>query len=165
MRRVVAGGSGHAPTRVHAGSAEVEAVDRGSIVRPPRDRPHEEELLDVEITVEDVPLRETEGALEVERRHHLHRLDRAGDVRRVPADPVDHALPQELPVIIPGSGAQPVRDVLHEARHDVLPRGGERRVDVRCDHAIHPELLGDVAPFGDVVHALRTLQRRHECRE
>src|SRR5215510_1948553 len=72
--RVVAGRPAHAAPRMRAGAAEVEAAHGAAVAREAGDRPHEEELLQHEVAVEDVALGESIGALEVERGQHLPRL-------------------------------------------------------------------------------------------
>ena len=131
--------------RVRAGAAEVEALDRRAVLRVARDRPHEEELLEVQVAVEDVALGQAVGALEVERRQDLPRDDGAGHVGRVFADLPDDPVAEQLPVLVPGPLLQAVGDVLDEAGHDVPAFRREARVHVRGDDAVDPELLRDLA--------------------
>src|SRR5262245_53652909 len=147
-RRVVARRAGDAAPRMCAGAAEVEPVHRRAVARPARDRAHEEELVQHQVAVEDVPLGEPGGALQVERSEHVPGLDRARDVRRVTADRLDDLVAEAIASLVPAPLREAVGDVLHEAGHDVLARGREAPVDVRRNHAVDPELVRHLAPRG-----------------
>src|SRR5262245_13106192 len=82
VRGVVARGPRHAAARMRARAAEIEVAHGSAVARPARNRTHEEELLEHQVAVEDVPLGEAVGALEIEGGEHLPGLDRGRDVRR-----------------------------------------------------------------------------------
>ena len=71
------------PPGMGARAAQVEALDRRAVARPAGHRPHEEELLQGQVAVEDVALGQAEPALEVERRQDLRRLAPRRHVGRV----------------------------------------------------------------------------------
>src|SRR6266568_1382777 len=151
--------AGHPAAGMGARAAQVEPADGRAVLRPPRDRAHEEELLQRQVAVEDVPLGEAVGALEVERRQDLPRLDRPRHVRRVPPDDLHHAVAEELAVLVPGPLPQPVRDVLHEAGQDLLAPRGQRVVHGRGQDAVDPQIVRELAELGAIVAALRELER------
>src|SRR5439155_14815324 len=68
---VQAWSSGDPPAGMGAGAAEIQAVDRGPVPRPPRHGPKEEGLVQRHLPVIDVALREPEPRLEVEGREDL----------------------------------------------------------------------------------------------
>src|SRR6185436_8624476 len=82
QRRVAAGGAHDAAAGVRRRAAQVEVADRRFVLRPPGSGTEEEELLQRQLSLEDVALRETEGPLDVERRQHLAMQDDVLDVRR-----------------------------------------------------------------------------------
>src|SRR3990170_3942237 len=81
-RRVVSRRAHDAASGMGSRSAEVQVLDRRAILGPARDRPEEEELVRRELAVEDVPAREAELPLQIQRRQYLAVEDRLGQVRR-----------------------------------------------------------------------------------
>src|SRR5467141_5263919 len=66
-RGVVARSARDSPTRVRAGSAEVQALDRSSVARPARDGAEDERLVQGHLPVVDVALRQAEPLFQVDR--------------------------------------------------------------------------------------------------
>src|SRR5262245_47453612 len=77
VRGVVAGRPRDPASGVRSRAAEVKAGEGRAVARKARDRPHEEELLEGEVPVEDVAFREAVGPLEVEGSEDLAGQDRA----------------------------------------------------------------------------------------
>src|SRR6478609_6593639 len=74
----------HDPSaRMGGGPAHKEVANRGRVARPAGRRTQEEELLERQLTLEDVPFRQSPFALEVERRDDLTVKDEVLEVRRV----------------------------------------------------------------------------------
>ena len=71
-------------------AAQVEAVHRRAVACPAGQGPHEEELIQAQVTVEDIALGQAVDALEVERGQDLAGDHRGRDVRCVLADLSDH---------------------------------------------------------------------------
>ena len=97
------------PPGMRRRAAHVEAADRRAVLRPARRRPQEEELLERELALEDVALRQPEHALDVERRQHLPVQDPLADVRRVDGDRVDDGVAERLALVVPVALLQVVR--------------------------------------------------------
>src|SRR5262249_20576824 len=70
-RGVVSGSPGYAATRMRAGAAHVQALQRPAVVAVAEHRARGEQLIEAEGAVEDVAAGQAEGALEVERTHDL----------------------------------------------------------------------------------------------
>src|ERR1041384_1732744 len=70
--------------------AHVKVLDRRAILRPTRRRTQKEELLERQLALEDVPLRQTKLTLEIQRRQHLTIANQALEVWRVLGNRVDH---------------------------------------------------------------------------
>ncbi len=110
--------------------------DRRLVARPAGRRTQEEQLLERQLALEDVPFRQPELALDVERRQHLPVQDDVADVRRVLGDRVDDGVAERLALLVPRGRLQFVRRVLHEAREDVLARRRHRRIGERRNHHV-----------------------------
>ena len=82
-------------------SAHVEALHRRSVLRPTGRRAEEEQLLERQLTLEDVALGKAEGPFDVERRQDLAMEDDVLDVRRVLRDGVDHGVAERLAMVVP----------------------------------------------------------------
>src|SRR5687768_13519464 len=68
--------------RVRAGATLIEALDRRAVAGPRRRGAKEEELVQRQLALEDVPLAQTRDALDVGRRDDLPVHDRPSDVWR-----------------------------------------------------------------------------------
>src|SRR3954447_26858371 len=86
QRRDPSGRPHDAAPGMRGGAAHPEVLDRRPIARPSGNRAVEEELLERELALEDVALRQAEVALDVERRQHLLVEDDVADVRRALLD-------------------------------------------------------------------------------
>src|SRR5579872_4136609 len=120
MCSVVAGGAGDTAAGMRAGSAEIQAADGSSILRPSRHWTHEEHLLQAEIAVKNIALGQSVGSLEIQRGKDLSREDRVRHVGRVLGNSVRDAVAQQFAVFVPCALPQSVRNILHEASEDVL---------------------------------------------
>ena len=56
-------------------SAEIEVIERSFVIRPARDRTHEHELIEHQLTVVEVAFGETVGLFEVERRDDVYEFE------------------------------------------------------------------------------------------
>src|SRR6266851_488756 len=153
MRRVVAGSTGHAAAGMGSGAAEVETGDGGAVLGPSSDGTVEKQLFKTEVAVEDVAFGESVSAFQVEWGQNLAGDDCVRNIGRVFGDFVHDAVAQQFAIFVPRALSKLVGDVLHETGHDVLAGGRERRVGVRSDDAIDPELLGNFSKLGDIVAA------------
>src|SRR5207245_6170726 len=131
-------GAHDAAAGVRLRAAHVEVLDRRAVLRPARDRTEEEELLERQLALEDVPFGEAELAVEIEGREHLTADDDLLQVRSVPCDRVDDRVAERLALLLPGLGPllQLERGVLHEAGQDVLARRGAAGAGQRWDHHV-----------------------------
>src|SRR6185436_17582853 len=86
LRRQHASCAHHTSTRVCAACAEVVAFERGAEVCPLRRGAQEEDLMQQELTVEDVATRDAGNGFDILRRDDLHPDDTLADVRRVLLD-------------------------------------------------------------------------------
>src|SRR5262245_3450872 len=107
---------------MRAGAAHVEAAHGAAIAGPAGDGTQEEELLQRQLALENVALREAPLALEVERREHLTVADDLPDIGRIAGDRVDHRVAEGLALLVPRPFTQLVGRVLHETGKDVLSR-------------------------------------------
>src|SRR5262245_58408688 len=96
-------------------SAHPEVPNRRLVLRPARNRPREEQLLERQLALEDVALGQPELALDVERRQYLAMEDDVAEIRRVFGDRVDDGVAERLALLVPGARRQLVGRVLHEA--------------------------------------------------
>src|SRR3954454_11042199 len=118
----LAGGAGHAPSGVGAGSALVVTLERGAVLAPSRCRPEEVHLGCEELPAEDVPLREPHRAFDVQRRHDLPVQDQVTEAGEERLESRLHGVAELVPLGVPVAILQLVRCALDEARHDVLAR-------------------------------------------
>jgi hypothetical protein len=126
-------------------------------------RTQEEQLLQRQLSLEDVAFRQAEVALDVERRQDLPVQDAIPDVRRVLGDRVHDRVAERLPVGVPASlFLQVIRRVLHEARHDVLPRWGDRRIGQARDDDVDIRLARIASVLRFVVRALHVFDARRD---
>src|ERR1700676_5149126 len=159
MCAVVAGGPGDTTAGMGSSAAEVEAGDGTAVLRPSSDRTVEKQLFKIEVAVENVAFGESIGAFQIERGENLAGDDGTRNIGRVFGDLVHHAVAQQFAMFVPRALSKSVGDVLHEAGHDVFPLGRKRRVGVRSNDAIDPELVGDFSELGDVVAAFGEFER------
>src|SRR4029077_2937084 len=101
LRGIVPGSPGHSAAGMRARSAQVESIDRSAILRPARYRPHEEQLLQRQIAVKNISLREAIGPLQIQRCQHLAGDDGSGNVGGILANLANNAISQDFPVFIP----------------------------------------------------------------
>ena len=88
---------------MRGGAAHIEVVDGRAVVGPSRDRTEEKKLLEGELTLENIALREAELALEVERRENLTAGDNPFDVGSALRDSVDDGVAESFALIVPGA--------------------------------------------------------------
>src|SRR5512135_3656925 len=81
---------------VGPGAALIEAPDRGAVLRPARRRPEEEELVQRQLSLEDVPFGQSGGALDVGRRDDLPVENRLLEIRRVARERIHHRVAERL---------------------------------------------------------------------
>ena len=110
-------------------TCQIEALDRGRVARPARDRPHEQDLIQGQIALVEMTLSEAEPRFDVPGAEHLPIDDRAGEIRRIARERLDHPVAERLacfrvPLTLPKS----IRRVLHPDRHHMLPTRRKARV-------------------------------------
>src|SRR4051812_34729628 len=110
---------------MRAGPAEIELANGGTIACPASQRAEEEQLVEAEIAMKNVAARETVLTFHVQGGEHLALHNGRADVRRIRRQRVDAVIGEAFLEIVPGALAQRVGRILHEDRHDVLPRWGE----------------------------------------
>lgn len=130
MRCIVAGRAGYAAARMSAGTAEIQILNGGAVLRPFRQRPHEEHLLHRNIAVKDIALGDAKGLFKVNRGNDTSRDDRCGHVGCELTDQFGHAVTQCFPLLVPVAMAQFVWQVLHETGQHVLAFRSKRVVYV-----------------------------------
>src|ERR1700694_4431666 len=106
-------------------SAQIQSFDGRAVLGPARHRPHEKELLEIQIAVKNVALRQTVGSLEVQWSDHLHRFNGAWYVGREFRNFFHDTIGEQIPVLIPCSFREAIRNVLHETGEDVFADGSE----------------------------------------
>src|SRR5688572_19716023 len=94
---------GEPPTRAHDPAARMrpraalpEAVQRRAVLRPLGHGTQEEELVQRQLALEDVPLAQARDALDVRRRDHLLADDERLDVRRVLRERLDDGVAERV---------------------------------------------------------------------
>src|SRR6202008_2006716 len=126
MGCVVARSACDASTGVSACAAQVEPVYRRAILRPSRNRAHEEKLIERQVTVKNISFGQPVRTLEIERGQNLPGEDRSREVRCVLANLSNDMVAEQLAIFVPRSALQFIRHVLNERRHDVLYGGCQR---------------------------------------
>ena len=143
-------------------AAQVEAVDRRAVVAVAAHRPQREELIGRHLAVQRVTARESERALELERREHLAVQDRAGHVGEVPADALDRTVGDLVGDRVPRPFGQRVGLREHVDGEDVLAVGRERRVEHARDAELDVRLQrGDTEAHAHLV-AVEAVERRRQ---
>src|SRR5262245_17407925 len=102
------------------GSTQIEIGDRRSVLCPTWGGSQEEQLLQCQLTLKNIPFRQTPLTLEVERGDDLPMQDDLADVRRVLRERVDDDITERFALLIPGAVDQMKRRVLDEAGHHML---------------------------------------------
>jgi len=156
-----AAGSTHdAAAGMRGGTTHIKVVDGRAVISPAGDGTEEKELLEGELTLENIALRETELALEVERRENLATGDNFFDVGSVLGDGVDDDVAEGLALIVPRAFGEFVGRVLNEAGHHVLARRRDARIGETRDDDIDVRLARKIAVLRVVVGALHVLGAR-----
>src|SRR4029450_3457970 len=93
-------------------------------------------LTDVWLALEDFAFRQTELALEIERREHLPVKDAVLETRCVLGDGVHNNISERVAAIVPGARLQVERRVLDEAGHDMLSGGRHGWIGQTWNHDV-----------------------------
>src|SRR5438067_13776678 len=129
-RRIVTWRPGHAPARMRARAAQVQALERHPVIGCTDHRPRAEQLVEAHLAMEDVAADQPEAALEIERRMDLpadHRRGKAGGMR---IDGGNDRVGRLLALVVPTPPrTQVVAEVLAEERSDMLALGREAGVE------------------------------------
>src|SRR5262245_1950197 len=127
---VVPGNEGHTRTAVTARTREEQALDRYRLVEPSlRSRPERPHVLGLQEAVAEVATGRAEHQLVGVRRVYEAALDDAGEVRREPRDPRDHAIGHLVGrrvLLLVGADN---RQIHRERARRVLARRRERAVE------------------------------------
>src|ERR1700687_4210470 len=116
----------------------------------------------MEVAVEDIAFGESIGAFQIARSENVASDDGARNIRRVLGNCANDAVAQQFAIFVPRALAKFVRNVLHEAGHNMLAGGRKRWVGVRSNYAIDPKLFGNFSELGDVIATLREFKRGDE---
>src|SRR3712207_4461205 len=146
-------------TGVGAGAAEVEPLYRRLVAGELRGGTEREELIQRHLALEDVAPDKPEALLEVVGREDLVFDYRVPEVRGVLGDGLYYPVAQSLArAVVPAPLSGLVRDVLHEAGHNVPPLWGEGRVLGGGDHGVDHRPLRDATVLGVVPRPLQVLE-------
>ena len=96
-RRVGPGCAHDAAAWVGGRAAQVQAANRRAIIGESRNRPEGEELMQRHRPLKDIAARQVERSLEIERRQHLPRQNRALEIRRIFIEQVETTIGKRLP--------------------------------------------------------------------
>src|SRR5580700_667431 len=142
---------------MRGGAAHVKVVNRRAVVGPSRDRTEEKKLLEGELALENIALREAKLALEVERRENLTAGDNLFDVGGVLGDSVDDGVAESFALIVPGALGEFVGRILNETGHNVLARRSDTRIREAGDDDIDVRFARKAAILGVVIGTLHIL--------
>src|SRR5690242_18362041 len=98
MRCVSAWRASDSTTGMSSCAAEIKPVNRRPVLRPTRYRTHKKKLLQSQIAMEDIALRQTIGTFQIERREHLPCHDSIGNVRRVLGDLLYYPIAEQFTI-------------------------------------------------------------------
>src|SRR5436853_3129933 len=113
---------------MRSGTTKIVASNRCAVLSPTGDGPHEKELIDCHIAVENVASRQRVLALHIERRDHLTVDDSAAEPRRILVDCRDASVGESIFFSVPVSVPELVRSILGEHAHYVFTRRRDRIV-------------------------------------
>src|SRR3989442_1992088 len=116
---------------MRSGAALREAAARGREFGPPGCGTQEEQLMQRQLAGEDVAFRKAGDLLDVERRDDLPVQNLRFESGREVLDRVHDRVAERLTLRVGPTAVQVVRCVLHENRHNVLPRRRHTRIDHR----------------------------------
>src|ERR1700691_4630612 len=106
-------------------AAQIKVLNGCSIARPVEQRTHGEELIERELTVEDMAAGKAVGFFEILGGDDLVAQDDLREIRRVLRDRLHHGFPERRALAFPVAVFELVRRVLHIDRHYLLPGRGE----------------------------------------
>src|SRR5688572_13434662 len=89
------------PAGMCGGAAHVQVSNRSSVLSPSRRRTKKEQLLQRQFALEDVALRQSPLAFEVERRDDLAMTNDVGEIRRVLGDGVHDGIAKFIAFFVP----------------------------------------------------------------
>ena len=95
------GRAGHFATRVSACTAEVKISDGSTVMRPSGEGPLVEHLARYHIEMTDIPVREGDPAVDIERRKQRPVHDDVAEIGCIKGEGVNEMLPDLLPPVIP----------------------------------------------------------------
>ena len=104
-----------AAARMASRAAQIQALDRTSIIRMAQHRTRRENLPQIECSVEYIATYEAESSLEIERRQYLARQHRAPEIRGVFVDCRNHEIGDGFAMVVPSRTVGQLRcDMLAE---------------------------------------------------
>ena len=139
-----------------------ESAKGRAILGPLRHRPEEEQLVQRQFSLEDVPLAQARDALDVRRRQHLLAHDQRLDVRRVARQRLDHRVAERVALRVVPAAGDVVWRVLDEDAHHVLARRRHPGIDHRADHDVHVRTAREASVLRVVVGTLEILHARRD---
>src|SRR5688500_9609089 len=141
-RGVMAGSAGDSASRVGARAAQVQSLERHSIVRRADQRAPAAQLIEAHLAVEDIAADQSEAALEVQRRMDLPADHGLGETGRMAVDQRDDRVRGLFTLVVPAAaGAKIVAEMLAEHRRDMLTPRSESWVHGRGDDHLDDRLL------------------------
>ena len=103
LQGAVASGRAHdAATRVSGRSAHVQVSNGSAILRPTRRRTKKEELLERQLSLENVSLGRAKISFQIKRGNHLSMKNQILDVRGVFRNCVDDRIAKFVALLVPG---------------------------------------------------------------
>src|SRR5436305_10689328 len=127
MRRIVTGRAGDPAAGMGARPAQIEALQRHSIVGRADHRARAEQLVEAHLAMENVAADQPEAALEIERRVDLPADYRLREAWRVAIDHCDDGVCGLLALLVPASaGPEIVTEMLAEQARDMAALGRQR---------------------------------------
>src|ERR1044071_5202418 len=159
-RAGVARSAGDAAPGMTPRAAQVEARQRGAVVRMAQYRPRRPDLVERELPVEDVAAGETEFPLEVRGRERAMADDARAEARRVRLDDVEDALHRLALSRLPVGGR--IEVLAEETRH-VRAFRRQAVVERARDHHLDDRRPGDALGAGIEVRPVHVAERgRHD---
>ncbi len=160
MRRVTAGETGNSAAAMSAGTAQVQAAQRRSILRPAGHGPQVQRLIQAHVGVIEATAGEPEAPFDVGRRRDGARFDQAGEAGQHAVDHRAHGVGEPLPSLLPIVGVEMPRHGLHPGGRHVLAVGGKRGITERRYRELHERALGQATMAPGVEGLLEILDRR-----
>src|ERR1700730_9406383 len=148
---VVTARSHDATTRMRARDAHVHTSNRRSILRISGNRPVEQQLIESQLALKNITLRQPNLPLDIPWRANFRVQDEVLEIGAVPRDGFNRSVTERLALrVVPFAIGELVRTVLYEHRHVVLTVRCHRGIDLRRDQDVQIRRAGP-APLLPVI--------------